>query len=175
MSHNVFGRYTIYKNELSATTPSMLKVKLLSANARLPQRQTIGSAGYDIYSAADYVVLAGQKAIISTGIAIELPKCPIAGHIYCFQIMSRSGLSVKYSIEKGAGLIDADYTGEIKIILYNHSQPTPCEPEKGAYRIAAGDRVAQGVIVAVAVPEVVAITDITQSNRGTGGFGSTGR
>lgn len=174
MSHNAFT-YNIYRNEEFPNTIDMLKVKLLNPHARLPQRQTVGSAGYDIYSAGEYVVLAGQKAIISTGIAIELPKCPIAGHIYCFQIMSRSGLSVNYSIEKGAGLIDADYTGEIKIILYNHSRPIPGEPEKGAYRIGVGDRVAQGVIVAVAVPDVVEITNLGHSQRGASGFGSTGR
>ena len=89
--------------------------------------------------------------------------------------MSRSGLSARYSVEKGAGLIDADYTGELKVILYNHSPPSPGDPEKNTYKIAVGDRIAQGVIVAVAVPKVIEITDLTESGRGSNGFGSTGR
>jgi dUTP pyrophosphatase len=167
----------------------MLKVKLLNENAQAPKRQTAGAAGYDIYSAEEYTIGPGEKVIVSTGIAIELPKCPIPGHIYCLQIMSRSGLSAKFSIEKGAGLIDADYTGEIKVILYNLSDANGPDAQKNTYKINIGDRIAQGVIVAVAIPEVEVVSEEVNdlcsllpgqesnvvSERGHNGFGSTGK
>ncbi len=160
-----------------------LKVKLLNDNGRLPQRSTDGAAGYDIYAAENYRIEPGNKGIISTGISIELPKCPLEGHIYCMKLMSRSGLSANHSIEVGAGLIDADYRGEIKVILYNH------KPRRESYDSAsdiysfnysdimyinAGDRIAQGVIIPVAIPEVEEISKLTESARGIAGFGSTG-
>jgi dUTP pyrophosphatase len=144
----------------------MLRVKLLNENGKLPKRQTIGSAGYDIYSAEKITLMANSKAIISTGISIQLPECPIPNHIYCFQIISRSGLSAKNSIEKGAGLIDADYGGELKIILYNYSNTS--------YDINIGDRIAQGIITMVAIPEIEEVNNIKITERGINGFGSTG-
>lgn len=144
----------------------MLKVKLLSNDSYMPSRQTEGSAGYDLYASEDAIILAHNKAIISTGISIQLPKCPFEGHIYCMNIVSRSGLSAKYAIEKGAGLIDADYTGEIKVILYNHSNTN--------FIVRKGDRIAQGIIQMVAIPEAVQVEELDDTARGTGGFGSTG-
>jgi len=145
----------------------MLKIKLLNSNAILPKRQTNGSAGYDIYSAESCTIEPRNQKIISTGISIELPHCPFPNHIYSFHIISRSGLSAKYKIEKGAGLIDADYNGEIKIILYNYND------EK--YEIKIGDRIAQGVIIPVAIPEVIEVDELKNTERGIGGFGSTGK
>ena len=130
-------------------TPQLLKVKLLNKNAKLPQRATDGSAGFDIYSAEEHKLNPGEKAIISTGISIELPPCPFPDHIYCFKIVSRSGLSAKHSVEKGAGLIDADYRGEIKVILYNLKST---EPKQEGLHIHIGDRIAQGIIIPVAMP-----------------------
>jgi dUTP pyrophosphatase len=147
----------------------MLKVKRLNEYAKLPKRQTDGSAGYDIYSAEECLIGPGEQKIISTGISIELPICEIPNHIYSFQIISRSGLSAKYKIEKGAGLIDADYNGEIKVILYNYSK------DDNVYKINIGDRIAQGIIVAVAIPQVMEVNEIKITDRGIGGFGSTGK
>ena len=158
----------------------MLKVKLLNEHACAPKRQTAGAAGYDIYSAKEYTVRPGEKVIVETGIAISLPACPIPGHIYCLQIMSRSGLSAKFSIEKGAGLIDADYTGEVKVILYNLSDANEPDALNNTYKINVGDRIAQGVIVAVAIPDVEVVSALganceVVSARGSNGFGSTGK
>lgn len=144
----------------------MLKIKLLNKYGKCPTRQTAGSAGYDIYAADTTIVPARSKQIISTGISIQLPTCPLDGHIYCLKIVSRSGLSAKNSLEKGAGLIDADYTGELKIILYNHSDKD--------YQVNMGDRIAQGIIIMVAIPNVIQVDELNDTDRGGDGFGSTG-
>lgn len=143
-----------------------LKVKLLHPNALLPKRHYEEDAGYDLYSPESYLLKARQKIKIPIGISIELPKCHIPGHIYCFRIISRSGLSAKYSIEIGAGLIDASYRGELSVILYNHSDYD--------YIINANDKIAQGIVLPVAIPEVLEVTELTNTIRGNGGFGSTG-
>lgn len=165
-------------SDLSSTDAFKLGVKLLNDDANLPKRSTDGAAGYDLYASESCQIKPGNKMVISTGIAIELPDCLIPGHIYCMQIMSRSGLSAKNSIEKGAGLIDKDYKGEIKVILYNHTprkEYTNEEEENlDTLYINIGDRIAQGVIVAVAIPEIVELSELTQTKRGTDGFGSTG-
>jgi dUTP pyrophosphatase len=150
-----------------------LNVKLLNEHARLPQRSSSGAAGYDIYAAEQCFITPGSKKVISTGISIELPQCPFPGHIYCMKLMSRSGLSVKQSIEVGAGLIDRDYRGEIKVVLRNHSQRQ--DVPYNVLEVNIGDRIAQGVIIPVAIPTVVEVKELTNSARGTGGFGSTGR
>ena len=165
-------------NNENITKRSILGIQLLNKNACLPKRSTDGAAGYDLYAAETCQIKPGEKAIISTGIALELPNCTIPGHIYCMQIMSRSGVSAKKSIEKGAGLIDEDYKGEIKIILYNHKPHQKYKNKEEEISdilyINIGDRIAQGIIVAVAIPEVVEMTKLNESKRGIQGFGSTG-
>lgn len=143
-------------------------VQLLRDSATLPVRSSTDAAGYDIASAEDAVIEPGRKGLIKTGLAIKMPDCPVPGHIYAMKLTSRSGLSWKKGVEVGAGLIDLDYRGELGVVLFNHHHEEPLV-------IKTGDRIAQGIIIAVAIPDVVQVAEITDvTERGTGGFGSTG-
>lgn len=145
----------------------VLGIKKLREDAYLPKRQLTEDAGYDIYSPYEVIVPARGKIFVNTGIALVLPECPFPNHVYCFKIESRSGLSKKKNIEKGAGVIDKGYIDEVAVILYNHSDTD--------YKIEKGDRIAQGIIIPVAIPEVIEISELPTTDRGIGGFGSTGR
>ena len=129
----------------------------------LPTRQTTGSAGFDLASAEpDFVLSPGERRLVSTGLAIELPT-GMEG-----QVRPRSGLALKYGITmpNAPGTIDSDYRGELRVILQNGgSSPVT---------IARGDRIAQIVFARFEVPELVDATVLEDSGRGAGGFGSTG-
>jgi dUTP pyrophosphatase len=147
-----------------------LKVNRLMDAARLPTRMTAGSAGFDIYSAVSMIVPPAQvnkeglveigRALISTGLALEIPAGMVG------RIGSRSGLSVKHNLEVGAGWIDSDYRGELKIELKNLS----CRP----FAIAAGDRIAQLILLKLGDVDLKEVDSLASSSRGAGGFGSTG-
>ena len=143
-----------------------LKIKKLKENARIPKRATEGAAGMDLFACiTDAVALApGQLTVIPTGIAIELPDNSCAAFLY-----ARSGLGVKHGIclSNGVGVIDSDYRGEICVGLCNVSDTT--------YTIEPGERVAQMVIAPVLIPSVVEVGELGETERGSGGFGSTGR
>lgn len=156
-----------------------LQVKKLNPEARLPERKHQYDAGYDLYSCSAGVVPARSKAIIETGIAIQMPKVlqhSVLRHPATLDevsstlvgiIKSRSGLSAKFNIEHGAGVIDFSYTGPLNVILYNHSD------EDFVYD--KHTRVAQLVILPVAIPSIVEVNDFDSiSDRGDNGFGSTG-
>ncbi|MCD6181832.1 MAG: dUTP diphosphatase [Candidatus Cloacimonetes bacterium] len=143
----------------------MIKVQLkkLSSQARMPQRMTEHAAGYDLYSAnpVPIIIQPGCLQLIPTGIAISLP----AG--YEAQIRPRSGLTVKYQIGvlNSPGTIDADYRGEIKVILFNFgTAPFTVEPQS---------RIAQMVIAAHEVATFELCETLEETNRGDGGFGHT--
>ena len=140
-----------------------IKIKKLLDNAVIPAKQTPNSAGYDICSAVDMVIPSSCFCAVSTGIAIELPVG------YEAQVRPRSGLAFKHGITvlNAPGTIDADYRGEIKVALINHG--------KADYEIKAGDRIAQlvfGKLCDVTLEESATLSD---TERGEGGFGSTGR
>lgn len=143
-----------------------LQVKKLRPQARLPQRQTSGSAGYDLHACLDSAVtiLPGQRDVIPTGIAVELPGDDCVGLVF-----GRSGLGVKYGImpSNAVGVIDSDYRGEIQVALSNFS----LEP----YTVFPGDRIAQLVIVPCYTPRIEEVSGLSESERGNGGFGSTGK
>lgn len=143
-----------------------LKIKKLKENAKIPQRATNGSAGMDLYACIDKsVTLApGQLAVIPTGIAIELPDNTCAAFLY-----ARSGLGVKHGIclANGVGVIDSDYRGEVCAGLCNVSDKP--------YVIEPFERVAQMVIAPVLTPEIVEAGELSDTVRGEGGFGSSGR
>ncbi len=130
----------------------------------LPSYGTIDSAGVDLMAAIDksYVINAGERGLIATGIAIALPSGFEA------QIRPRSGLALKYGITclNAPGTIDADYRGEIGVILINHGN------EK--FTIERGQRIAQLVISPVAKLTWNEVDNLPDSNRGVAGFGSTG-
>ena len=129
----------------------------------LPSRGTSGSAGYDLASAEpDFVLAPGERRLVATGLAIELPQG------WEGQVRPRSGLALRHGLTmpNAPGTIDSDYRGELKVILQNGgSQPVT---------IARGDRIAQVVFAKYEVPELVDATELAESVRGPGGFGSTG-
>lgn len=150
---------------INSNAPSLF-IKKLHPNARLPSRQHPTDAGLDLYTIESGKIPANGKSIISTGIAIQMNGLTTNSQTLCMQIISRSGLSAKYSIEKGAGLIDEMYRGEIKIILYNHSNHD--------YYYKEGERIAQAIIMPVILPEIIEVNELDNTKRGLGGFGSTG-
>ena len=143
-----------------------LKIKKLRKNAKLPTRSTAGSAGADLYACIDEAVTIapGGLKLIPTGIAIALPDSSCAAFLY-----ARSGLGVKHGIclANGVGVVDSDYRGEICVGLCNVSD-TP-------YTIEPFERVAQMVIAPVIIPEIFECDSLDDTERGAGGFGSTGK
>ena len=129
----------------------------------LPSRQTTGSAGFDLASAEpDFILAPGERRLVSTGLVLEIPT-GIEG-----QVRPRSGLALRYGITlpNAPGTIDSDYRGELRVILQN-SGTDPVT-------ITRGDRIAQLVFARYETPELVDATELEASNRGVGGFGSTG-
>jgi len=130
----------------------------------LPSYATTGSAGMDLYAAIEepLIIPAGGIVMVSTGIAIALPSG------YECQVRSRSGLAAKSGIFalNAPGTIDSDYRGEIKVILANFG--------KQDYIVQSQERIAQIVIAEYAIVEWTPVDELTETKRGTGGFGSTG-
>ena len=146
-----------------------MKITRLSSRAKLPHRATSGAGGYDLFAAERTVIPGAQarkgrvdigRALVPTGLALSIPE----GHVG--RIGSRSGLSVKHNIETGAGWIDSDYRGEVKVELKNFSGQD--------FIVEAGDRIAQLIILAIVTPELEPIDRLPPTARGTGSFGSTG-
>ena len=140
-----------------------LKIKKLQDNAIIPQFKTIGSAGMDVCSVEDVILQPSEFRIIKTGLAMQIEQG------YEIQVRPRSGLACKYGITviNTPGTIDSDYTGEVGVGLINLS--------KTEYHINVGDRIAQLVINKVEQPEVELVQELDQTERGSGGFGSTGK
>jgi dUTP pyrophosphatase len=136
-----------------------LLVKKLVEHAIVPARASELSAGYDLSAAIDCVVPAGGRAMISTGLAMTVP------HGTYGRIAPRSGLSHKYGIDILAGVIDEDFTHEVKVILYN--------TEERDFIVKRGDRIAQLILEKIVTPDVAVVLELADTNR-TGGFGSTG-
>jgi dUTP pyrophosphatase len=139
----------------------MLKVKRLSAAATLPTRQSPGAAGYDLSSAETVTIVARRHAVVKTDLAV-VPPSP---DVYV-RIAPRSGLAAKNGIDVGAGIIDPDYRGNIGVVLFNHSDTD--------FKISVGDRIAQMILERIVTPPVVECVNLDQTERGAGGFGSTG-
>ena len=144
---------------------SVLKVKKLREGARIPLRATAGSAGMDLYACMDSAVTIDPQhiAVIPTGLAIGLESAGYAAFIY-----ARSGLAIKHGVAPAncVGVIDSDYRGEICVGLVNQKD----EP----FTVRPGDRIAQMVIAPVILPEIVETDELDDTDRGAGGFGSTG-
>ncbi len=140
-----------------------LKVRRLDPRAQLPSRAYSGDAGLDLYALEDAVLEPGERASIRTGIAVEIPEGE-AG-----LVLPRSGLAARHGIAlvNAPGLIDAGYRGEIRVLLLNTDRSEACE-------LAPGDRIAQLVLVKVQTPEVEEVEELAVSERGAGGFGSSG-
>lgn len=134
----------------------------LRTDAIIPSKATPGSIGLDLHSVEPYVVLPGQRVVVSTGLQVSLPQGTYG------RIAPRSGLAVKHGLDVGAGVIDSDYTGEVRVVLFNHDQNVP-------FIIRPGYRIAQ-LILEQALDPVVTESDtpFCDTDRGAGGFGSTG-
>lgn len=144
--------------KLSSQPP--LLIKKLSENAYTPTRGSAFAAGYDLYAAKPITIPSRGKALVSTDLSIATPEGTYG------RIAPRSGLAAKNFIDTGAGVIDADYRGEVKVLLFNHSEVD--------FEIKKGDRVAQLVLERIYTPEIVEVENLEESVRGAGGFGSTG-
>lgn len=138
-----------------------LKVKKLSEHAQLPVRSSTGAAGYDLFAAHSCVVPSKGKELVKTDIAVRV----FDGHYG--RIAPRSSLAWKNFIDVGAGVIDEDYRGPVGVLLFNHSDED--------FQVTRGDRVAQLIIERISTPEVVEVSDLDDTERGQGGFGSTGK
>lgn len=139
-----------------------LKVKLIDVEARLPAYSHPGDAGMDLFSVEQKVLLPGEICLVKTGIQIELPEGTEA------QIRPRSGLAIRHGITllNTPGTIDEGYRGEIGVIMINHGK----EP----FAIEQGSKIAQMVIKPVSRVNVINATELSSSQRGGSGFGSTG-
>ena len=148
-------------NNAPALTALMFQVAFVSGHddAKLPTRGSAGAAGYDLSANADGIVPPRGRVLVSTGIAIRVPPDHYA------RVAPRSGLTVKHGIDVGAGVIDSDYTGEVKVALFNHSD----EP----FVVKAGDRIAQLIFERISTPDLVLVQALDVTDRGAGGFGST--
>ena len=145
---------------------TQVKVKRLNDNAVLPKRATEGSAGADLYACINepVTIAPGQLVKIPTGIAIELESYELAAFLF-----ARSGLGVKHGItlSNSVGVVDSDYRGEVCVGLCNVSS----EP----YTIQPNERIAQMVIMPVACAGFIEVSELGDTSRGAGGFGSTGK
>lgn len=141
-----------------------LPFKRLQPEAKLPTAQHAGDAGLDLRAAADLVVAPGERVMVPTGLAVSIPD----GHAGL--VLPRSGLASRHglTLANAPGLIDAGYRGEVICAVVNLDREEPVH-------IAAGDRIAQLVIVAVPAVTPGWVEDLPESTRGAGGFGSTGR
>jgi dUTP pyrophosphatase len=140
-----------------------LRVRRLDPDAVLPRRAHEGDAGYDLCALEDLVLGPGERAMVRTGIAVELPD----GH--AGWVVPRSGLAARHGIAlvNAPGLIDAGYRGEIKVLLLNTDR-------QAEFEVSAGERIAQLVVAAVATGDVVEVDELSVTARAEGGFGSTG-
>ena len=140
-----------------------MKVKLLTDTAKAPERQSEGAGGYDIFADNSEVihVVTGTPKAINTGVAVQIPKG------YVGFIKPRSGLAFKKGIDHMAGVIDSDYTGEIKLLLTSNSS-------YGELRVEQGDRVAQLVVLPCYTDDIELVDDLEDTERGNNGFGSSG-
>lgn len=166
-----------------------LQIKLLSENATLPTRNHSTDAGFDIYAAETIILEPQAKSLITTDIAVNIPKG------YVGLLTSRSGVSSKTHLVVETGKIDAGFTGNMKINIKNSTQSANCftsdyvigvdesqfipfdngEYEMGTYQVNKGDKLAQLVIVPIVTPELQQVEEFTsESARGEKGFGSSG-
>jgi dUTP pyrophosphatase len=141
-----------------------LRVVRLDPRATLPTRAHSGDAGLDLHALQEVTLAPGERASLATGIAVEIEP----GHAGL--VLPRSGLAARHgiSVVNAPGLIDSGYRGELQVLLLNNDP-------RVSFEVHAGDRIAQLVVIAVDVTEPVEVTQLSETPRGDGGFGSSGR
>jgi dUTP pyrophosphatase len=135
------------------------QIVLQHPNARIPQRSSIGAAGYDVYSPEDATLKAKSITRISTGLRMTFP------HNVYVQLKARSSWAMN-GISLEGGVIDSDYTGVVMVQFYNHG--------KEDYEVKRGDRICQLVYILIAIPDLELVDHLPRTIRGNGGYGSTG-
>lgn len=140
-----------------------IELPIVADKQFLPAYAQPGDAGADLRSTQSLTIQPGERALVSTGVRIALPD----GHLAF--VVPRSGLAVKHgiSIVNTPGTIDAGYRGEIKVILINHDPSAP-------FSVEVGDRIAQLIVMPFVQAKFSVVSELAESERGTGGFGSTG-
>ncbi|XP_014217926.1 deoxyuridine 5'-triphosphate nucleotidohydrolase [Copidosoma floridanum] len=137
-----------------------LRYVKMTEKAFAPEKGSALSAGYDLRSAYDHVVPARGKTLIKTDLKFAVPEG-------CYgRVAPRSGLALKNFIDVGAGVVDADYRGEVGVVLFNHSDTD--------FIVKPGDRIAQFICEKIAYPTLEHVEALDDTKRGAGGFGSTG-
>ena len=141
----------------------LVPIKRLDETLEVPRYAYEGDAGVDLRAAEDFSLKPFERKLVPTGIAIALPRG------YAGFVMPRSGLAVKHgiSIVNTPGLIDSDYRGELTVGLVNHGDVP--------YTIQPGDRIAQLMVLPILRPTLTVVEELDETERGSGGFGSTGR
>ena len=137
-----------------------LCVKRLTKDAIIPTRGSDASVGYDLYSTDEIIIPPTHRALVGTSVAILMPN-----GVYG-RVAPRSGLAVKHGIQVGAGVVDPDYTGDVMVVLFNHGDKD--------FVVKKGDRIAQLILEKCETPRVEEIGFLEETDRGSGGFGSTG-
>ncbi|KAL1389230.1 hypothetical protein pipiens_012267 [Culex pipiens pipiens] len=138
----------------------VLRFAKLTDQAFAPSKGSVKAAGFDLKSAYEYTVPARGKQLVMTDIQVQLPEG-------CYgRVAPRSGLAVKNFIDVGAGVVDEDYRGNLGVVLFNHSD--------NEFKVARGDRIAQFICERIFYPELEEVASLTETERGAGGFGSTG-
>lgn len=140
-----------------------LKFKKLHSFAIIPEYKTKGSSGFDFHVLYPVMILPGESDLLSSGLAIEIPLG------FEMQVRPRSGLSIKFKnyLANAPGTVDSDYRGEIKFPIVNNTQEI--------MTFQRGDRILQGIIAPVYQFEIEEVKTLSETDRGTGGFGSTGK
>ncbi len=151
-----------FKAEASTVTVKV-RVKRLSPDAKIPTAAKVGDVAFDLYSMIDYELRPGERFAVPTGIAVEIPPG------YEGQVRPRSGLALKEGVTvlNTPGTIDSGYRGEVKTIMMNHNG----EP----FKITKGMRISQLAIRPVPDVEFIEVDELSDTERGVGGFGSTGK
>ena len=133
---------------------------MLSTGAVAPTRGSAGAAGYDLYANEDVTIGEGEFTPVNTGVSVAIPPG------YYGRIAPRSGLAAKYGVIIGGGVIDEDYRGELKVLM-------SCL--FGMYDVSRGERIAQLILEKITTPELEIVTSLDDTDRGSDGFGSTGK
>lgn len=146
---------------------AQVKIKKLDPNAAIPTSGSAFAAGYDLYAClsgdGEVTIPAHHTVMVPTGIAVALPEGTFGG------VFARSGLASREGLRPAncVGVVDSDYRGEIRVGLHNLS----AEP----YTVQPGERIAQMIIMPYFAPEIVEVASLSETDRGAGGFGSTGK
>lgn len=150
-----------YRTETNEDVPH-IRVNIIDPDGRLPERSNPSDAGADLFSAEKLMIHPGERATVTTCIAMEIPVG------FYGRIAPRSGLASKHGIDVLAGVVDSSYRGELKVVLLNTDRHNTFFVEKG-------DRIAQIIIEGHFNLPIVEAETLSDSGRGVGGFGSTGR